>query len=456
MGEGNSANYCIVVKPGSRAIALSRTADGYRLPVILVPKPFWLAGNVAELNSQLMGAFGLNCTLLRWLSRAPDTNLVLMEWHPGSAFPETGIEWLDPLGATPPLPAPELQMIRDWQSSSTAGLPPWEQPGWMRQIVFRLIRIFDGVHHPKLTTLLQFKAAWGMSTLMLIETSKGNFFFKAGIRQGVEEYDVLRFLHGRFPRYVRDPYLVDEREGWMISKGIEHMTSTEGDYANAEAAFRIYGEIQLGCDEFMRSEKAKDLRIRDASWLNRHFERLFSGADCPAEFAQAVSSQPVEQLGSLRETWARQIDELSTSRLPLTFNQEDFHFDNVLNTGEGPVFIDWADCAKSHPFFSVHRALTLWRWEDPEHYESVKDRVIDGYLDRFSHLASSEELKAEFELAGQLSRLYQAFLWQERSHELNHESAWGSFCFDRAALLMKRAIQKGTETGGNNRYLGSE
>ena len=444
MGEGKTANYCIVIQAGSRAIALTRTADGYRLPVIVVPKPFWLAGNVAELNSQLMGSFALNCTLLRWLTRKPNINLVLMEQHPGSPLPEVGIEWLDPNGISPPLPPTELEMVKDWQAAATEGLPQWEQPGWMKQVVFTLIRIFDGVRHPKLTNLTQFKAAWGMSTLLLIETSGGNFFFKSGIRQGVEEYEVLRFLHRKFPRYVHEPYIVDEQQGWMISTGVEQIDSAQidserGDYANAEAVFRIYAEIQLGCDEFMRSEKCADLRVRDASWMRAHVDRLFDER-CPAEFRPALSGLPEQKLAELRETWSVLVDQLQSSTLPLTFNQEDFHFDNVLNTPQGPVFIDWADCAKSHPFFSVERALALWRWEDREHYDRVQDEVISGYLDRFGHLASAAALRAEFELAGKLSRLYQAFLWQERSKDLNHHSAWGSFCFDRAARLMQKAV----------------
>ena len=42
-----------------------------------------------------MDEFGLNCTVLRWLERCEDHNLVVMEWHPGSPTPEIDVEWVD-------------------------------------------------------------------------------------------------------------------------------------------------------------------------------------------------------------------------------------------------------------------------------------------------------------------------------------------------------------------------
>lgn len=442
MQPETTANFCIVTKPDSRAIALSRKANGYRLPVVHLPKPCWLPGEIAELNSQMMGTFGLNCTTLRWLKRQPGCNLVQMEWHPGSRLPEIDIEWLDPISVSPLLPAEQLQMVSDWQQSSTKSLLPWEQPGWMRRTVLMLIRIFDGVNHPRITNLSQFKAGWGISTLMLIETSGQAYFFKTGITQGVEEYAVTRFLHRKFPDYVRDLFMVDEREGWIISEEIRQTDSAGGDHASVETVFRIYAEIQLGCDEFMSSDDAAGLRVRDETWLRHNLERLFSENDCPREFRQAKSSLSAPQLDALREAWAGQIDQLAASRLPLTFNQEDLHFENVLNTSEGPVFIDWADCAKSHPFFSVHQTLNLWRYDNPTVFERDKEAVKAAYLDKFSHFADNATLRTEFELTGQLSPLYQAFRWQERSQDENQDSAWGSFCFDRSAQRMAKAIER--------------
>lgn len=440
MRPETTANYCIVTRPDLRTIAVRRTDEGHCLPVVHLPNPCWLPWVIAELNSQLMDSFGLNCTTLRWLRKEPHSNLVLLEWHPGSASPEIAIEWLDARNAGLPLPADQLQMVRAWLDSSSEGLLPWEQPGWMRQVVIKLIRIFDGARNPKITNLAQFKAAWGMSTLILIETTGEAYYFKTGIRLGVDESAVTQFLHRTFPRYVRDLFMVDETEGWMISREITQTASAAGDHASAETVFRIYAEIQLGCEEFMRSEQALGLRVRDKTWLRNHLERLFSEDDCPPEFRSAKSNLSARQLDLHRETWTKLIDQLAESRLPLTFNQEDFHFENVLYTSEGPVFIDWADCAKSHPFFTAHRALKLWHLEDRNAFERENEKVTAAYLEEFSHLADTAALRAEFELTAQLSPLYQAFRWQELSRDQNRDSAWGSFCFDWAAKRMAKAM----------------
>jgi len=436
MKTDTTAHYCIVIKPDSGSMALIRSNDGHRLPVVHLQNPCWLPDQAANLNGDLMDMFGLNCTTLRWIEQAEDYNLVVMEWHPGSQSPETDVAWFDYADDSLPLPPAQLQMVRDWQESKSDGLVPWEQPGWMRHVVISLIRVFDGRHNPQVTNLAQFKAAWGMSTLLLIETTDGDYFFKAGTRQGVEEWRVTRFLHRKFPEYVKDPFLIDENHGWMITRGVENKGFPVGDYANLCEAFRAYAEIQLGSDDLFRSEGGAGLRVRDEDWFRRHVEDLFSSEKCPAEFQQAKSVLAEHQLAGLRETWLRQIDALAASSLPLLFSQEDFHLLNVLNTETGPVFIDWADCARAHPFFSLHRVFHLWGDKDPEISRLEKTKVKEAYLEEFRHLAAASTLQSEFDLTRQLSPLYQALRCLEISRDQNRHSPWGKHCFNRAARYM--------------------
>jgi len=122
------------------------------------------------------------------------------------------------------------------------------------------------------------------------------------------------------------------------------------------------------------------------------------------------------------------------------FNQEDLHLDNILNTENGPVFIDWADCARSHPFFSMHRVLRLWDCDSPDKAELEKELVTEAYLGAFSHLATAQQLSKEFELTERLSLLYQALRCLEISREQKPDSPWGEHCFNRAARYMGDAM----------------
>ena len=441
MSKETTAHYCIVVKPESGALALVRRGDEFHLPVVHLPNPCWLPRQVAELNDALMETFGLNCTTLRWLENADDFNLVAMEWHPGAQSPETDVEWFDQGHDALRLPPDEQDMLRVWRQSSTRELVPWEQLGWMRQVVISLIGVFDGMHNPRVTHLAQFKAGWGMSTLMLIETEQSDYFFKAGVRQGAEEWQITRYLHRRFPRYVREPFMVDENHGWMISKRVDHLGFPPGDLESLGDAFRAYAEIQLGSDDFLRSEAANELPVRDEHWLKAHLNRLFSESACPAEFRPILAELSARERGALREKWSLGVNQLAESRLPLTFGQEDLHLSNILNTNSGPVFIDWADCAQSHPFFGIHRAFDLWGVDDAEISRREMEAVKRAYLDEFSHLAPHEILEAEFDLTGTLSLLYQAFRCQEISSAQDPDSPWGKHCFVRAARYMNRAIE---------------
>ena len=129
MNQERIANHCIVVKPEAGALALIRNGDGYHLPVIHLPEPFWLPKNVQQINEALMEKFGLNCTTLRWLNNGENHNLVAMEWHPGAQNPERDVEWFDQEDQALPLASDELEMVQAWRQSMTGALAPWEQPG---------------------------------------------------------------------------------------------------------------------------------------------------------------------------------------------------------------------------------------------------------------------------------------------------------------------------------------
>jgi hypothetical protein len=440
MDQSTTAIYCVVIQTAAGPLALIRNDNTYQLPVVHLPDSSWLPANAAKINGDLMDEFGLNCTLLRWLEQCDDHNLVVMEWHPGSALPEIDVEWVDPGNNALPLPPVQLQMIRKWRESSSDGLAPWEKPGWMKNTVLSIIRVFDGQHHPQVSSLAQFKAAWGLSTLLLIETSESEYYFKAGTRQGVDEWRVTKLLHQSFPQYIPEPLLVDEQNGWMITRHVEKRNFSSLDHDSMGKAFRAYAEIQLGCEDFSDSDKMAGLMVRDAAWFRRHLEAVFSDASCPAAFSGPKSRLNHQQLATLRETWLRQIDKLEASSLPMGFNQEDLHLDNILNTQNGPVFIDWADCARSHPFFSMHRTLRLWGGDDPDRAELEKQIVTQAYLGAFIHLATADQLSNEFDLTERLSLLYQALRCLEISREQMPDSPWGEHCFNRAARYMGDAM----------------
>ena len=100
-----------------------------------------------------MDLHGLNCTLLCWLEKCEDSNLLVMEWHPGSAAEEIDVVWVDPNRNDLPLPREQLQMVNKWRQAPPESPVPWENPGWMKEVVLWLLKIFDGVHHPQLTNL---------------------------------------------------------------------------------------------------------------------------------------------------------------------------------------------------------------------------------------------------------------------------------------------------------------
>jgi hypothetical protein len=442
MREASNTNYCLVVKSDRGPLALVSEEGSLNLPVVVLESVTWLAEQVAELNGQLMERHGLNCTLLRRLENVDDTNLLLMEWHPGSPDPEVDVVWVDPDRVDLPLPPEQLQMVEKWRHSSSDDVVPWEQPGWMKEAVLWLLKHFNGVHHPQLTSLAQIKAGWGMSTLLLVGTTGADYYFKAGTRQGIDEWKLMRLLHQEFPELVPAPLIVEEQRGWMVVCRIDHTDFDPLDYDGLGTAMRAYARIQLGCAHWTNDSRPPGLRVRDASWLRAHVDAFFTTDRVPGEFSALKSQLDPGELARLEKSWRQDIEALETTTLPLTLNQEDLHFDNLLDTGKGPVLIDWADCAMAHPFFSFHRIHSLWGEDLKETERLAREHVTRAYLEVFRHLADDDQLQKEVGITDRLKKLYHAFRWQEMAQDHLTHSWWGKRCRDNAVSNLQVAVNQ--------------
>ena len=438
----DTTQYCIVIKSASGPIALVRKDGRLQLPVVVLPDSAWPPDESAEINGQLMDEHGLNCTLLCWLEKQQDSNLILLEWHPGSAVPEVGVEWVDPFSDGIPLTPEHVPMVRRWLESSPDGLAPWEKPSWMQEVVIWLMGVFNGVDHPQLTNLAQIKAGWGMSTVLLIETTGADYYFKASNRQGIDEWRLTKVLHDRFPDRVPNPIRVDEQRGWMITRAIEHTPLAPMDYHGLGETFRTYADIQLGCGDLIETGGAPGLRVRDANWLENNLDGFFCDHQGHEEYESIKSNLDTSQLAKLKKTWLQHIEALKMSTIPMGLVQEDLHFDNILNTTNGPVIIDWADCAMAHPLFSYHRILRLWGRELSDTDRLERAHVTQAYLDAFSHLAEDKQLHHEVELIRPLYRLYNAFHWQELALERGGRANWGVRCSENVMAFMQAAIDE--------------
>lgn len=433
-------NFCIVLKSADGPLALINKDGSLHLPVVTMNRRSWLPNHTFQVNRDLMDSYGLNCTLLRWLDSQPDHNLVVMEWHPGSDAVEQDVEWVHPDTDSGCLPATHRQMIERWKSSDPDGLMEWEKPGWMKNLALILIKVFNGRDFPKLLELSQFKAAWGMSTLLLIKTTDSDYFFKAGARHGLAECVLTRYLNSRFPENIPRPLMIDDARGWMLTRRIEGEPSEFSDPGLLDEVFRVYAKIQLECLDLFQNPIAENLKLRTTDWFKSHIERLFSTDQCYEEFRSQVSALDERQRDDLRQTWDSLADQVQAFRVPMLLSYEDFHRGNILLTDSGPVFIDWADCARAHPFFGLHQFLRLLGKEPTDALSRAKIAIRNAYVESFSQFASPGQLEAEFKLTDQLSLLYQSFRCVELSLVQKRDSPWGIHCFNRAGNYLRLAI----------------
>jgi hypothetical protein len=93
-----------------------------------------------------------------------------------------------------------------------------------------------------------------------------------------------------------------------------------------------------------------------------------------------------------------------SNRLPNTLDHADLWASNIIDTASGPVIIDWEDACLSHPFFGRWNLLMSAedRVDDPAR---AQNRIRDAYLEPWTRYASSEQLRAAFDLAQRLAPL---------------------------------------------------
>ncbi len=148
-------------------------------------------------------------------------------------------------------------------------------------------------------------------------------------------------------------------------------------------------------------------------------ERLAYFASLFAELHAKLHSSKVEQLLSQRQRLeekirnaesllgdARQSILEALHQLPdgEMLCHGDFHPDNILMSGKGPVIIDWIDAAKGRPEADIARTLLLLNQElppchldiDAEEVSSVRARFVRIYLERYKQIrsVSSKEIES--------------------------------------------------------------
>jgi hypothetical protein len=187
-----------------------------------------------------------------------------------------------------------------------------------------------------------------------------NLWFKAVGEPNAREFALTQELARRFPRFLpKIVATVAEWNGWMMEevKGtpLDHVEGIK-PCKHALTGLAILQRESCECINPLSALGAKDWSCRRIrSLLGQFFEDARR-----AMLAQtSVRSKALShgELSQLKEDVEAALCESIEAGIPETLLHGDIGHGNILATLDGPVFLDWAETAIGHPFFSAEHLL---------------------------------------------------------------------------------------------------
>ena len=277
-----------------------------------------------------------------------------------------------------------------------AARPAWSRPGWRGELlewveaqVARLGR--------RLVALEQAKV-WGISTVVRVETDRGELWFKASapLPLFVNEAVVTERLASRFPGHVPAPVAVEPDRGWILFEPFD-VLGWDAERAVRRELFGRFARLQRRTVELVDGLLADGCLDRRLGVLERQVDDLL-GDRRALHRLDAAELRAVRRLGPKLHETIRRLEALG---LPPTLVHGDLHPGNVARVDGELAYFDWTDACVAHPFVDLHSL----QWERDE---ATREALLDAYLEPWRGVAPEETLREAVALAGVATPLHHA------------------------------------------------
>lgn len=312
--------------------------------------------------------------------------------------------------------------------------PAWSRPGWRDELLgwveAELARLGR-----RLVALEQAKV-WGISTVLRIETDRGELWFKASapLPLFVNEAVVTERLAARFPGQVPAPVAVEPDRGWILFEPFD-VLGRDAAPALRRELFGRFARLQRRTVELVDSLLADGCLDRRLGVLERQVDDLL-GDRRALHRLDAAELRAVRRLApKLRET-IRRLDALG---LPPTLVHGDLHLGNVACMGGELVYFDWTDACVAHPFVDLHSL----QWERDA---ASREALLDAYLEPWRAIVSERTLREAVALAAVATPLHHAVSYAMIAASLEPVSRPE---LDATHDFLREAVARAGELSGN-------
>lgn len=259
----------------------------------------------------------------------------------------------------------------------------------------------------------QIKAAWGGSCVLRVKTNnaEGNFYFKAVSDKPPVESAVVQSLaemdSGKWAGVLPQIVSTNEEHRWMLMRDFGDQFLDEENEADSIVAIKRFAQLQqqtahyraewerVGCPDFAPERLAERLQaLSEDTRLEPHFRVSDSDATLASEEQAAIASL----LPKLNDVAAH----LRQYNIPMTLVQMNFRPGNVAWQNDAPLFFDWGESARSHPFFSMMRFVA-----GPPVPTALCSILVNAYLEEWMNYEPMDRLESAYAV---VKNLYSAFL----------------------------------------------
>jgi hypothetical protein len=426
-------NFALIPHTQITSLFMLKTPAGWTLPR-------HTANEAPALNQAMRDQLGLEVILLRvaydhYHDEEREEQHIVYEFEnltPGWTLPECGA-WIE----FEELPGLELAfpehraVLTNWFVEQAKGqIPaqriPWARAGWYTQATAWIVQQLDTLSYQLRAPIEQLHVrVW--SCVLRVPTTSGDLYFKAGASVFAFEPVLTAGLAELWPEYLPTVLAVDAGRAWMLLADAGptlRRSEQRKELTTWERMLDLFAHLQIAT--VAQQEKLLTLGCPD-----RRLETL------PALFSELISQRSAMLIGEkegLREAEYQSLlamegevraicVELASYGIPEALHHDDFHDGNILLKAGKFIFFDWAECALTHPFFTMIIVLRYTKHVFG-YDESQLACLRDAYLAPWQDYASKERLLRAFELAQRLGLLCRALTWHQTVQHLEEADQW--------------------------------
>jgi hypothetical protein len=293
----------------------------------------------------------------------------------------------------------------------TGDRQPWYRPGWLAECTTWIDACLDVAGLRRHGAPRQVRS-WGRSALLTVETDRGRVWAKQVPVAFAHEIAVTGLLADVDPGIVPPLIAADPATGRLLMEDVPgpSLAALPLDDPAWPATMARLAEIQRVLASDASAVRLAGVPSGSLDQLEERVPGLLRDDDAlRVDRPGGLSEGQVSALRAAEPALLEACRGLASSPVGLSLDHGDLGPDQVIMSAMGPVFLDWSDASRTHPYLAAASFLS-----DPEIRKATAPALERAYLDGWPADGTVEERASALELARLVHPLYLAALVVDR------------------------------------------